>query len=127
MITLRREGLGSSSKSPGSKVFFNVGPSKESIFLTTIYGLYFSHHYTLDFLQITFLRVSNLCGQLLCTALTNVYLTCWYYSWLLDLCCAHVVFVGYSRPSSTYIQVPTKLHAGNPGATCSWQPCQATV
>ena len=31
--------------------FFNVGPSKESIFLTTIYGLYFSHHYTL---QITF-------------------------------------------------------------------------
>ena len=26
--------------------FFNVGPPKESIFLTTIYGLYFSHHYT---------------------------------------------------------------------------------
>ena len=24
--------------------FFNVGPPKESIFLTTFYGLYFSHH-----------------------------------------------------------------------------------
>ena len=28
--------------------FLNVGPPKESIFLTTIYGLYFSHHYTHD-------------------------------------------------------------------------------
>ena len=26
-------------------VFFYVGPPKETIFLTTIYGLYFSHHY----------------------------------------------------------------------------------
>ena len=26
-------------------IFLNVGPPKESIFLTTIYGLYFSHHY----------------------------------------------------------------------------------
>ena len=25
--------------------FFNVGPPKKGIFLTTIYGLYFSHHY----------------------------------------------------------------------------------
>ena len=28
------------------KVFFYVGPPKESIFLTTFYGLYFSHQYT---------------------------------------------------------------------------------
>ena len=27
-------------------VFFNVGPHMEDIFLTTFYGLYFSHHYT---------------------------------------------------------------------------------
>ena len=26
-------------------IFYNVGPPKESIFLTTIYGLYFSHDY----------------------------------------------------------------------------------
>ena len=27
-------------------IFFNVCPLKEGIFLTTFYGLYFSHHYT---------------------------------------------------------------------------------
>ncbi len=27
-------------------IFFNVGPPKESMFLTNFYGLYFSHHYT---------------------------------------------------------------------------------
>ena len=32
-------------------VFFKVGPPKEDIFLTTFYGLYFSHHYTYDKLQ----------------------------------------------------------------------------
>ena len=39
--------------------FFIVGPPKESIFLTTICGLYFGHHYTLD-LQIIFLNVISL-------------------------------------------------------------------
>ena len=48
--------------------FCNVGPPKESIFFTTIYVLYFSHHYTLD-LHITFLHVKDLCGQLSCTAI----------------------------------------------------------
>ena len=28
------------------RVFFHIGTPKESIFLTTIHGLYFSHHYT---------------------------------------------------------------------------------
>ena len=37
----------------GDNFFLNVGPPKESIFLTTTYCLYFSHHYTLD-LQIIF-------------------------------------------------------------------------
>ena len=31
----------------GGPAFFYVGPPKESIFLTTNYGLYFSHQYTL--------------------------------------------------------------------------------
>ena len=29
-----------------SRYFFNLGPPKESIFLTTFYGLYFGHQYT---------------------------------------------------------------------------------
>ena len=33
------------SKSIKFKHFFDVGHPKENIFLTTIYGLYFSHHY----------------------------------------------------------------------------------
>ncbi len=35
--------------------FFNVGPPKDSIFLTTFYGLYFSHQ--LHMLQITILFI----------------------------------------------------------------------
>ena len=31
--------------------FFNVGPPKQDIFLTTFYGIYFSHHYTYFKLQ----------------------------------------------------------------------------
>ena len=34
--------------------FFNVGPPKECIFLTTIYGLCFSHHYTYTFYKLHF-------------------------------------------------------------------------
>ena len=37
------------------KCFF-VGPPKDGIFLTTIYGLYFSHHFTF-YLQITFIHI----------------------------------------------------------------------
>ena len=33
--------------------FFNVGPAKEDIFLTAIYGLYFSHHYTFKITVVT--------------------------------------------------------------------------
>ena len=34
--------------------FIHVGPPKESIFLTTIYGLYFRHHYTNTFYKLHF-------------------------------------------------------------------------
>jgi hypothetical protein len=37
-----------------ASIFFNVGTFKEGIFLTTFYGLYFSHHF-LHMLQITIL------------------------------------------------------------------------
>ena len=39
-----------------NEYLFYVGPSMESILLTTVYDLCFSHDYTLD-LQITFLHV----------------------------------------------------------------------
>ena len=40
--------------------FFNVGPSKEDIFLTTFYDLYFSHHYTYYKLRsFTYARAPN--------------------------------------------------------------------
>ena len=39
--------------------FFYVGPPKDGIFLTTIYGLYFSHHLQIT-LQITILHVGPL-------------------------------------------------------------------
>ena len=56
--------------------FFSIGPLKDSILLTTIYGLYFSHHYTLT-LQITFLHYMDLCGYLLVycinTCLSNLW------------------------------------------------------
>ena len=46
----------------------------ESIFLTTICSINFSHPYTL-YLQITFLHVIDLCGQLACTATTPVFIS----------------------------------------------------
>ena len=44
----------------GPSFFFNVGPPLEKIFLTTFYGLYFSHHYIYYTLQI---MPDLLCGQ----------------------------------------------------------------
>ena len=40
--------------------FFNVGPPKKSIFLTTIYGLYFSHHYT-DITKYSLSHILQIC------------------------------------------------------------------
>ena len=40
---------------------FNVGPSKDSIFLTTIYGLYFSRDYTHYKLHFFFMLISCIC------------------------------------------------------------------
>ena len=42
---------------------FNAGPPMESIFLTTIYGLYFSHHYTYKY-KLHFLHEIEFCSSI---------------------------------------------------------------
>jgi hypothetical protein len=72
-------------------VFFYVGPPKESIFLTTFYGLYFSHE--LHMLQITILYhdIDHLWAAFVyCinTCLSDLWVLifiCWLYFCLCDL------------------------------------------
>ena len=55
--------------------FFHL---RRTFFLTTLYGLYFSHY--LHILKIIIFHMLDLCGQLSCTAYKPVFLTCGYLS-----------------------------------------------
>ena len=56
------------------KGIFYVGPPKEDIYLTNIYGLYFSHHYTF----ITdYNLIYDLCVQLSRHCFSNLSLDSW--------------------------------------------------
>ena len=59
--------------------FFNVGLPLESIFLTTIYGLYFSHHYKLHFLHGP---VKDMCTIVTIPMLSGYYDSMWLHDWM---------------------------------------------
>ena len=73
-------GLAGSSLTDNSNLeqrqsFFNVGPPKESIFLTTVYGLYFSHQsYTLHY-KLQLFYAGPLWAAFM-SASTPIFLTC---------------------------------------------------
>ena len=60
-------------------IFFNVGPPEEEIYLTTFYGLYFSHHFTL-ITNYNLSHVGPLWAAFSWTSSTPVFLTCGYSS-----------------------------------------------
>ena len=78
---------------------------KESIFLTTIYGLYFSHHFTYAY-KLHFLHDTDLCGQLFVYCINNCLSDLWVLLIVAVLLFFHVVLSLIYSNSSEKIDSP---------------------